>query len=214
MKGNRRFTGNVLPVGQIAVSLGRLSAEVGQMAGEEEVVRGSDGEGVAHEGSGVDGQGGGHRAGDTVQGRRVKATFTCIEPTIMGKTVAVLNVHLRVLLGVHHSRNGDTEVGDRAPEVCAIMVSIPSYKQIPSSSRLREDHSIPQDRQSFSLVFFVGCKSHGRSRSRCPGSGKLGADSERTGRADIVRHLVGADLGVDSLDSSSHDELLEDTRGK
>lgn len=27
------------------------------------------------------------------------------------------NVHLRVLLGVHHSSDGDTKVGDRAPEV-------------------------------------------------------------------------------------------------
>lgn len=39
--------------------------------------------------------------------------------------------------------------------------------------------------------------------------GKLGAGSVRTGRADIVQHLVGADLGIDCLDSSSHDELLE-----
>lgn len=38
--------------------------------------------------------------------------------------------------------------------------------------------------------------------------GKLGEVSVRTRRADIVQHLVGADLGVDSLDSSSHDELL------
>lgn len=27
------------------------------------------------------------------------------------------SVHLRVLLGVHHGSDGDTEVGDRAPEV-------------------------------------------------------------------------------------------------
>lgn len=27
------------------------------------------------------------------------------------------SVHFRVLLGVHHSSDGDTKVGDRAPEV-------------------------------------------------------------------------------------------------
>lgn len=31
----------------------------------------------------------------------------------------MLNVHFGILLGVHHGRNGDTEVGDGAPEVCS-----------------------------------------------------------------------------------------------
>lgn len=43
------------------------------------------------------------------QGRRNEAPWGVIE----GKK----SVHFRVLLGVHHSSDGDTEVGDRAPEV-------------------------------------------------------------------------------------------------
>jgi hypothetical protein len=56
----------------------------------------------------------------------------------------VSNVHLRVLLGVHHSRNGDTEVGDRAPEVYMIIVRKPSCKQVPSSRPRSRGHSITQ----------------------------------------------------------------------
>jgi hypothetical protein len=36
----------------------------------------------------------------------------------------VLDVHFGVLLGVHHGRNGDTEVGDGAPEVCKEALSV------------------------------------------------------------------------------------------
>lgn len=62
-EGNRR---DILPIVQIAVSLGTLSGEVDSVAGEEEVVGRSDGEGVAREGSGVYNQGTGHLAGDAV----------------------------------------------------------------------------------------------------------------------------------------------------
>lgn len=65
----RSFKGNVLPVGQVAVSLSTLSAEVGQVTGEEEIVRRGDSESIAHENSSVDGQSSGHRAGDTARSR-------------------------------------------------------------------------------------------------------------------------------------------------
>lgn len=44
---------------------------------------------------------------------------------------AVLDLHFGVLLGVHHGRNGDTEVGDGAPEVCRKALSAnPAIKHI------------------------------------------------------------------------------------
>jgi hypothetical protein len=98
------------------------------MAGEEEVVLGGDGEGVAHEGGSIDDQSSGHGAGDTVERTRLKDGFTSMLTERRIERVEMLfgillNVHFGVLLGVHHGRDGDTEVGDRAPEVCSEALS-------------------------------------------------------------------------------------------
>jgi hypothetical protein len=121
----------------------------------------------------------------------------------------VSNVHLRVLLGVHHSRNGDTEVGDRAPEVYMIIVR-KTVLQASPKLKTKKKRTFHHAGQTIILSSFFPSASLmadlGLVSGKC--GEKLGAGSERTGRADIVRNLVGADLGVDSLDSSSHDELL------
>jgi hypothetical protein len=60
---------------------------------------------------------------------------------------AVLDVHFGVLLGVHHGRNGDTEVGDGAPEVCEEALSAnPVIKHIstPISHYFLPSHFIVQ----------------------------------------------------------------------
>jgi hypothetical protein len=83
------------------------------VAAEEEVVGGCDGERVAHEGDSVDDQATGHGAGDTAKGcQRIRAG------TIWAAASRIQNIHFRVLLGVHHSSERNTEVGDGAPEVC------------------------------------------------------------------------------------------------
>lgn len=56
----------VLPVLDVAVTLGSLCAEVDQVASEEEVVPGLNGHGVAHEGGAVTDKSCGHGTGDTV----------------------------------------------------------------------------------------------------------------------------------------------------
>lgn len=49
---------------------------------------------------------------------------------IEGRETAAWNVHLRVLLCVHHSCNGNTEVGDGAPEVCTMaLLAIGRFKK-------------------------------------------------------------------------------------
>lgn len=95
------------------------------MAGEEEVVLRGDGEGVAHEGSGIDEQAAGHGTGDTAEKvsagqNRANRTWDGSVRTIwrQWRLSVSLNVHIRVLLGIHYSGERNTEVGDRAPEVC------------------------------------------------------------------------------------------------
>lgn len=56
----------VLPVLNVAVTLGSLCAEVDQVASEEKVVPGLNGHGVAHESRAVTDKSGGHGTGDTV----------------------------------------------------------------------------------------------------------------------------------------------------
>lgn len=154
---------NVLPVGQVPVSLGSLSTKVGQMASEQEVVLGGDGEGVAHEGSSVDSQSGGHLAGDTMKRRvsalvlssisrggkkREQANSDAIEPVVS-------NVHLRILLCVHHSRNGNTKVGDRAPEVWDTTLSA-IHPAIKTRSRISSNWDIQsQTTSSLFIPHFI-----------------------------------------------------------
>lgn len=40
-----------------------------------------------------------------------------------------VHIHFRVLLRVHNSRDGDTEVGGRAPEICTMIMSAPWIRQ-------------------------------------------------------------------------------------
>lgn len=109
----------------VAVTLGSLCAEVDQVASEEEVVPRLDSHGVTHERAAVTDKSCGHGAGDTVVG--ILVSFSPVRPSgIRQARVAnrndllLLDVHLGVFLGVHDGRNGDTEVGGRAPEVCIV----------------------------------------------------------------------------------------------
>jgi hypothetical protein len=121
------FGGNVLPVVEITVSLGRLSAKVGQVASEEQVVSGCDSEGVAHECSGVNDKSTSHGAGDTVNEaistQSLEQIIAAIyhrnnrDKRLSGIKGSKINIHLSILLRVHHSGDGDTEVRDGAPEV-------------------------------------------------------------------------------------------------
>lgn len=118
-ESSRVTWGNILPVVQITVCLGSLGAEVGEMAGEEEVVLGCNGKGVAHESSGIDDKSTSHGAGNTK--KQAISTLlpiqTELEKSEILSSLCHPNVHLSVLLGIHHSSDGDTEVGDGAPEV-------------------------------------------------------------------------------------------------
>lgn len=123
-----------------------------------------------------------------------------------------MDIHLRILLCVHHSGNGNTEVGDRAPEVCgadSLAICPASMTPIDVQARMDPLNGCPQNPISFSWLFFACfCEGAGYCHWPISGSGsagKSGWSSVRTGGADIVQHLVRADLGVDCLDCSSHD---------
>ena len=45
----------------------------------------------------------------------------------MQKEDSPQDIHFRILLGVHHSRNRDTKVGDGAPEVCIQQLLVTLY---------------------------------------------------------------------------------------
>jgi hypothetical protein len=49
--------------------------------------------------------------------------------------------------------------------------------------------------------------SHSQLADLGAGSTSANLKSLRTGRADIVQHRIGADLSIDSLNDSSHDEV-------
>jgi hypothetical protein len=66
--------GYVLPVLNVAVTLGSLCAEVDQVASEEEIVSRLNGHGVTHECAAVTDESCGHGAGDTVVGILVSFT--------------------------------------------------------------------------------------------------------------------------------------------
>lgn len=87
------------------------------MASEEEVVLWRDGKGVAHEGGRVDYKCAGHLAGDTVRIPRLVFSGSEKKKFVSGNT-SELNIQFRILLRVHHSRNGNSEVGDGSPEIC------------------------------------------------------------------------------------------------
>lgn len=213
------FGGNALPVGQVSVSLGGLGTKVGQVAGEKKIVLRRDGKRVAHEGGGVDDQGAGHRAGDTV------------ETVDVSTSVLVIGERRRnEALSCGFKANGSRKVKRtyQDPSVCPSQPQwgYRSWRRGPRSlqhsnvsklfKRYVRDNvpshpiggflskrSIPFPTSSAATV-----KSSPRPISAGKHGGKLGEPLVRTRRADIVQHLVGADLGVDSLDSSSHDELL------
>jgi len=116
----------VLPVLNVAVTLGSLCAEVDQVATEEEVVPRLHSHGIAHECAAVTDKSCGHGAGDTVIVILVSLPIQSDLPVYKARahriatTCHLLDVHLGVFLGVHDGRNGDTEVGGRAPEVCIV----------------------------------------------------------------------------------------------
>ena len=123
----------------VAVTLGSLCAEVDQVATEEEVVPRLNGHGVAHECAAVTDKSCGHGTGDTVVG--ILVSFT-VQADLLGvhraratnrRDMILLNIHLGVFLGVHDGRNGDTEVGGRAPEVCIVEAMVSQCSRNPSS---------------------------------------------------------------------------------
>lgn len=181
--------GNELPVCQVPVSLGSLSTKVGQVASEKEVVLGRDGKGVAHEGGSVDNQGAGHRAGDTVERKSVSTSSLEIEShnwdslcEIEVMSLRRWNVHLRVLLGVHHSRNGNTEVGDWAPEVYNTAISAVRPTQYDPVSNIPSNALCQQLQHLISTFSIVDCKVAAvAGRSRCPGSA--------TGNSGLVQYV-------------------------
>lgn len=69
----------------------------------------------------------------------------------------MLDVHFGVLLGVHHGRDGDTEVGDRAPEVCSEALS--AYQLVLNilNSHSETCSSIPIQINLIPLFLFILC---------------------------------------------------------
>lgn len=62
-----------------------------------------------------------------------------------------------------------------------------------------------------------GCAQKGWARRLCGRSRKRsarGGVTRRTGRAEIIQRLVGADFGVDSFDCGGHDGQRKDLRGE
>lgn len=116
----------------VAVTLGSLCAEVDQVASEEEVVPRLNGHGVAHECAAVTDESCGHGTGDTVVGTLVSFTvqsdlLVYTARATIRRNMALLDVHLGVFLSVHDGRNGNTEVGGRAPEVCIVEAMVSQY---------------------------------------------------------------------------------------
>ena len=88
--------------------------------------------------------------------------------------LGAFDVHLGILLCVHHSSNGNTEVGDRAPEVCGVdLLDIcpASMTPIDIQSGMNPLNALPSVRYrflGFSLLAFAKAQAIaiGRSRGR------------------------------------------------